>query len=89
MFRLAHHAEKQSALKGFTKDDGLAAANEPTLTYDNKRRPGQRRHIRGKVCAVVDPGTGLVVTVYENVTATPLRSDQTGKAARRYASNVK
>lgn len=77
-FTLSGHAAQQARAKGWTEDDVLSAANDPHVTYDNGRYPGQKRHIRGDLVAVVHPESQKVVTVYKNVVETPLRPDQKG-----------
>lgn len=83
-FRLSSHAVRQANEKGFPHADVLAAANDPNTTYANGRYPGQMRHIRGGIVAVVDPDKRHVVTVYENVKETALRADQTDADSQRY-----
>lgn len=83
-FRLLSHAMTQAEAKGFRVEDVLAAAQDPTHTYDNGRFPGQKRHIRGGICAVVDPVRCIVITVYTNVQETALRPDQKDADAKRY-----
>lgn len=85
-FTLAGHAAQQAHSKGFHPDDVIAAANDPHVTYDNGRFPGQKRHIRGDIVAVVDPAARKIVTVYQNVKETDLRPDQTDEDAQRYGS---
>lgn len=75
-YTLGLHADRQVATKGFDRAAVLDAANNPAHTYENGRYPGQMRHIRGSICAVVDPATREIVTVYLNVTPTALRADQ-------------
>ena len=86
-FSMRTHAMKQADLKGFAHKDVLQAANDPQTTYPNGRYPGQMRHIRNNIVAVVDPSKGHVVTVYENIKETALRPDQTDADAQRYAKN--
>lgn len=85
MFKATLHTERQAAAKGWDIKDVLEAANCPSITYPNGRYPGQTRHIRGKICAVVDPVKGSIVTVYENVRETEPRGDQQDRDAQRYA----
>jgi hypothetical protein len=75
-YHLTPHAASQAAAKGWSEADVLAAADDPDLVTENRRYPGQRRHVRGDLVAVVDPAEHTVVTVYLNVTRTPLRPDQ-------------
>lgn len=89
MFRLCNHAIRQAEEKGIHTDAVLRAANDPTVTYANRRYPNQRRHIRDGICAVVDPVEQKVVTFYLDVVETPLRPDQTDRAAHRYGRRVK
>lgn len=71
------HARKQAQSKGFTTYDLLAAAGSPETTYAHGAdHPGQYRHIRRGMVAVVDPSARRVITAYINVTETPLRPDQ-------------
>jgi hypothetical protein len=83
-YMLSTHARKQATMKGWSHEDVLAAANNPSTTYENRRYPGQMRHIRGSIVAVVHPETKKIVTAYENVTETNLRPDQTDKDAKAY-----
>lgn len=86
MFTLTAHAIKQANEKGFPVEAVLSAADFPGITYDNGRFPGQRRHIRGDIVAVVDPVKQTVITVYKNVVETDLRPDQKDRDAKRYAA---
>lgn len=83
-YTLSAHASRQAQAKGWSNDDVLAAANDPHVTYDNGRYPGQKRHIRGDLVAIVHPESRQVKTVYQNVTETELRPDQTDADAQRY-----
>jgi hypothetical protein len=74
--RLSRHAAAQAVRKGFPLLDVILAANDPATIYDNGRYPGQTRHIRGRICAVIDHDSAEVVTIYENVATTALRDDQ-------------
>lgn len=62
----------------------MAAANNPTVRYENGRHPGQFRHIRDGWVAVV--AGDRVVTFYENVVETDVRADQTDADAQAYAA---
>lgn len=84
MYSLLPHATRQAQMKGFDQTDVLAAANTPTITYPNRKYPGQERHIGGRIVAVCDPTRQVVVTVYENVRETAPRADQTDKRAHKY-----
>lgn len=86
-YSLHPHAKTAAESKGFSFEAVLEAANNPTITYSNGRYPGQYRHIRGGIVAVVDPATSTIITVYENVTETGVRVDQIDRAARRYAAS--
>jgi hypothetical protein len=86
MFTFTAHAAKMTHEKGFDVQAVLAAANLPSVTYDNGRHPGQRRHIRDGIVAVVDPAHQRIITVYKNVVETDARADQTDKDAKRYAA---
>lgn len=83
-YSLSGHAASQARAKGWDHAAVLAAANDPQTTYENGRYPGQMRHIRDNLVAVVHPESRKVVTVYENVTETALRPDQTDKDAQAY-----
>jgi hypothetical protein len=85
-YRLTYHAQKQAALKGWSSAQVLEAANRPQHTSQSSRFPGQWRHVRGEIVAIVDPTDRRVITVYRDVQETALRSDQTDQDAQRYAS---
>lgn len=85
-YRLSRHAAQQADAKGFDLDAIFRAANSPSVTYENGRFPGQWRHIRDGIVAVVDPATGVIITIYRNVVETALRADQTDADARRYGA---
>lgn len=74
-FTLSGHAAQQARSKGWSEDDVLHAANNPSITYANGRYEGQMRHIHGDVVAVVHPVSQKVVTVYRNVEETDVRPD--------------
>lgn len=88
-YRLNPHAVKQAKSKGFHPDHVLAAANDPQHTSDNGRYPGQRRHVRNGIVAVVDPARKQVVTVYEDQKETAPRADQIDRDAKRYRANFR
>lgn len=83
-FTLSGHAAQQARAKGWAEDDILHAANNPSITYENGRYPGQMRHIHNDIVAVVHPESQKIVTVYRNVTETDLRPDQSDNDAKRY-----
>jgi hypothetical protein len=83
-FTLSGHAQQQIRAKGWSEDQVLHAANNPSITYDNGRFPGQKRHIHGDIVAVVHPESQKVITAYRNVEETDLRTDQTDPDAQRY-----
>jgi hypothetical protein len=84
-YRLTYHAQKQAAAKGWTSEDILLAAEQPLHTYPSGRVPGQVRHVRGDLVAVVDPVAHRVITVYRDVAETDVREDQTDADAQRYS----
>ncbi len=84
-YTLSSHAIRQANAKGWTHDQVLEAATNPHITYENGRYPGQMRHIRENLVAVVHPEKKHVVTVYENVKETDVRPDQTDPDAQAYA----
>lgn len=75
-YRPTSHVVKMAASKGIPLAHVLEAANNPATTYDVSRYPGQKRHIRGSVAAVVDPSTMSIITAYQNRTETAMRPDQ-------------
>lgn len=83
-FTLSGHAAQQARAKGWTEDQVLHAANNPSITYANGRYEGQMRHIHGDLVAVVHPESQKVVTVYQNVAETDLRPDQNDSDAKRF-----
>jgi hypothetical protein len=83
-YRLTYHAQQQAAAKGWSTAQILEAANNPLHTYPSGRVPGQVRHVRGDIVAVIDPAERRVVTVYADVRETALRADQTDLDARMY-----
>jgi hypothetical protein len=85
-YRLTYHAQQQAAAKGWSSAQVLEAANRPQHTSPSSRFPGQWRHVRGDIVAVVDPADHRVITVYQDVRETGLRTDQTDLDAQRYAS---
>jgi hypothetical protein len=85
-YTLSAHAVKQSRVKAFHEDAVLLAASDPHTSYENRRFPGQMRHIRDGIVAVVDPAARRVITVYENVKETELRPDQRDADALAYGA---
>jgi hypothetical protein len=83
-FVASAHALVQGSQKGMTPQEILLAAEQPTITYANGRFPGQMRHVRGDIVAVVDPARKVVVTVYRNVIETDAREDQKDRDALRF-----
>lgn len=86
-FSMSSHAARQATQKGFDHNHVLAAANDPHHTYANGRYPGQMRHIRNGIVAVVEPESKRVVTVYADVQETAPRPDQKDADAQKYARN--
>jgi hypothetical protein len=87
-YRLTYHAQQQARAKGWSAQEILEAANSPQHTYPSSRHPGQMRHVRGDIVAVVDPAAQRIVTVYKDVEETSLRADQTDQGARLYATRT-
>jgi hypothetical protein len=83
-YRLHPHAARQATEKGFDHSAVLDAANDPAHSYPNGRYPGQMRHIKNGIVAVVDPAKQHVITVYEDRTETALRPDQKDADAQAY-----
>lgn len=80
-WHLTRHCRMQAHLKGFDVYALLAAAGCPTVSYPHgSAHPGQYRHIRDGVVAVVDPDRRSIITAYLNVVETPLRADQLATA---------
>jgi hypothetical protein len=76
-WKLTRHAERQSATKGIDPFTLMAAAGSPTVRYAHgPKHPGQWRHIRDGIVAVVEPKTMTVITAYIDVERTALRADQ-------------
>lgn len=88
-YSLHPHAKTQAIMKGFSFEDVTEAANNPSISYESLRFPGQLRRIRGGIVAVCDPKNMKVVTVYENTKETVLRPDQTDHDARSYGARLK
>lgn len=85
-YTLSGHAQQQIRAKGWSEDEVLHAANNPSVTYANGRYEGQMRHIHNDIVAVVHPGSQKVITAYRNVEETDLRPDQTDADAQRYGA---
>lgn len=76
-WKLDRHAERQSAAKGIDPFLLMAAAGAPTVRYAHGAKyPGQWRHIRDGIVAVVEPKSKRVITTYVDREVTPLRADQ-------------
>lgn len=88
-YSLQPHAKRQAEEKGFNFLAVLEAANNPFISYESLRFPGQLRRIRGGIVAVCDPMTMKIITVYENTKETVLRPDQIGRDARSYEARLK
>lgn len=85
MFTLTRHAyAKVNGDVALARRVGKAA-NMPSVTYPNGRVPGQMRHIRDGMVAVVDPNSRKIITFYENIVETDIRPDQKDKDALTYA----
>lgn len=88
-YSLQPHAKRQTESKGFSFLAVLEAANNPSISYESLRFPGQLRRIRGGIVTVCDPKSMKVITVYENTKETDLRSDQIDHDARSYGARLK
>jgi len=88
-YSLQPHAKRQAEEKGFSFLAVLEAANNPSISYESLRFPGQLRRIRGGIVTVCDPATKKIITVYENCKETGLRADQTDHDARSYGARLK
>lgn len=87
-YQLHPHAARQATSKGFDHAAVLDAANSPSHAYPNGKYPGQMRHIKNGIVAVVDPAERKVVTVYEDQRQTALRPDQKDRDARAYGRRL-
>lgn len=81
---LGRHLIEQARMKGFNMNDVIAAVDHPDDVNDNRLHPGQKRHMRGDICVVVDPDTRSAITCFANWVATPPREDQTDAASQEY-----
>ena len=88
-YSLPPHAKRQAEAKGFSLQAVLEAADNPSISYESLRFPGQLRRIRGGIVTVCDPQAMKIITVYENTTETDLRPDQTDHDARSYGARLK
>lgn len=80
--RITTHAMAQAKAKGWTLRQVFLAHVDPDVTYPSGRYPGQVRHIRGNLVAIIDAAANRCVTVYENVVETALRPDQIAKGEK-------
>lgn len=76
----------QAALKGYTTEQVVRVIDNPTITYENRRYPGQFRHIRDGLVVCVDPTRRVAITLYADRIETPQRPDQTDHDARKHFS---
>ena len=88
-YSLQPHAKRQAEQKGFSFESVLEAANNPSISYESLRFPGQLRRIRGCIVTVCEPVTMTIITVYENCKETALRPDQKDHDARSYGARLK
>ena len=88
-YSLSPHAKRQTESKRFSFEGVLEAANNPSISYESLRFPGQLRRIRGGIVTVCDPGAMTIITVYENTKETGLRPDQTDHDALSYGARLK
>lgn len=80
--RIATHAIEQARAKGWSLRQVWLAHVDPDVSYPSGRYPGQVRHIRGNLVAIIDAAQNRCVTVYENVVETALRPDQIAAGVR-------
>lgn len=80
--RISDHAIEQARDKGWTLHEVWLAHVDPDVRYPSGRYPGQYRHCRGDLVAIVDERSNKCVTVYLNVEETALRPDQVAKGEK-------
>lgn len=79
------HVMKKAQSLGVTLSEVMRAADTPEHTFESRRFPGQMRHVRNGIVAVVDPKDKKVITAYKAVEETDIRPDQQSDAdARRF-----
>jgi hypothetical protein len=81
---IRQHVLDQAALKGYTVEQVVRVIDDPTIRYENRRYPGQFRHIRDGLVVCVDPTRQVAITLYADRIETPQRPDQTDADARRH-----
>lgn len=72
---ITRHALTRCEQKGWTPEQVFEVVRDPDITYCT-RHPGERRYIKGDLCAVVNTEALTVITVYLHGVETPLRPDQ-------------
>jgi uncharacterized DUF497 family protein len=70
------HAERTIESKGIALEDVEAVWHDPDLVYPSNRYPGQHKRIGRGIVLCCEDSTGKVITVFVNMTNTPLRPDQ-------------
>lgn len=81
---LTRHVLDQAYEKHFAIQDIIDTIDNPADVNENLLHPGQQRHMKDKICVVVDPATKSAITCFANWVATAPRADQTDAAALEY-----
>lgn len=75
-FMFTVHSLRQIESKGFSRQDIIAVAQRPDISYESHRHPGQMKCIGRGLCVVVDPARAQIITVFLHMVDTDLRPDQ-------------
>jgi len=81
---LTPHVIEQAETKGFSVENLIAVADEPSTVYESRRYPGQVKHVRNGLCLAVDPVQKRVITVFVDQDFTERRPDQIDNDALEY-----
>lgn len=63
-WRFSPHAQQRAKERGFTPEQVLTAAAYPETKMPSPSHADRRYHVTDPCCAVVDPKTKLIITVY-------------------------
>lgn len=83
--KITAHANRTIEAKGISLDTVEAVWHNPEMTYPSHKHPGQHKRIGRGIVLCCEDGSGKVVTVFVNQTATPLRADQRDADAMAWA----
>lgn len=86
---LTSHVVEQAKAKGFSLENLIMVADEPSTVYESRRYPGQVKHIRDGLCVAVDPADKRVITVFVDQDFTERRADQIDDDALAYEHKLK